>query len=141
MAPQQRQQLLDQVAKEVYKGRNVLLLGFPALARISMSCTRIQAALRCQATGLAAERYHLLHGEWPASLEALTPDLLAAVPTDPFTGDSLLYHRLPDGVVIYSVSTDGVDNGGVVDADNPTLPGADLGVRLWDVSGRRQAPR
>jgi hypothetical protein len=141
MPPHLRQQVIDQMAGEVYKGTNVLLLGFRALAIVNVAFTRVKALLRSEIAALAAERYRRLHGEWPQSLVQLTPDLLAAVPDDPFTGGPLLYRRLPDGVVIYSVGQDGEDNLGNIDWDKPNLPGTDIGFRLWDVAKRRQPPK
>jgi hypothetical protein len=94
--------------------------------------------LRSEIAALAAERYRRLHGNWPQSLTQLTPDLVAVVPTDPFNGDPLLYRRLPNGVVIYSVGKDGEDNGGNVDSGKTNDPGTDIGFRLWDVAKRRQ---
>ena len=135
-----RQPILDKMAKEVYRGTNVMLLGFPALAKIGEACSRIQAALRCEATALAAERYRREHGAWPQSLDLLSPDLIASVPNDPFTGDPLIYRRLPDSVVIYSVGLDGKDDGGNVDVVNVSQPGTDIGIRLWDPAKRRQPP-
>jgi hypothetical protein len=113
------------------------LIGYP---KLEDWFSRGHAALRCLAAAVAAERYRRLHGNWPQSLEQLTPDLLAEVPTDPFTGDPLLYHHLPDGIVIYSVGLDGEDNGDNVDKGKPNDPGTDIGIRLWDVAKRRQPP-
>jgi hypothetical protein len=48
--------------------------------------------------------------------------LLAVVPVQP-----LRFWPLPDGLVIYSVGLDGVDNGGNLDPDNPFASGIDLG--------------
>ncbi len=141
MPAQARQPLLDQIGQEVYKKRNPLLLTLPALGSVSEACTRMKAFLRCQATTLAAERYRRSHGDWPATLNQLTPDLIAAVPGDPYTGGPLIYRRLSDGVVIYTVGKDGVDNGGNVDAANVNAPGADIGVRLWDPAKHRQPPQ
>jgi hypothetical protein len=136
-----RKSAMEQIAREARSpGLIPVTLFFVGYPKLEDWFSRGHAALRCLAAAVAAERYRRLHGDWPESLEQLTPDLIAEVPIDPFTGDPLLYHHLPDGVVIYSVSSDGVDNGGVVDAENPTLPGADLGVRLWDVAERRQPP-
>ena len=135
-----RQPLLDQIRQEVYGRRNVLLLTLTILPQMSETCTRLQAFLRCQTTALAAERYRRRHDDWPASLDQLAPELMSAVRDDPYTGRPLIYRRLPDGVVIYAVGKDGVDDGGNVDAANPNLPGADIGVRLWDPAKRRQPP-
>ena len=139
--PRVRGRAMQQVGREVRQaGVNMATLFLPGLLKMDDAFSRCHAVARCYATALAAERYRRRHGDWPDSLDQLTPDLIAAVPSDPFTGDALLYRRLADGVVIYSVSTDGVDDGGAVDAVNPTLPGADLGIRLWDPAKRRQPP-
>jgi hypothetical protein len=62
---------------------------------------------------------------------------LAEVPTDPFADAPLRFRRTKDGIMIYSVGYDGQDNGGKLE-NNGMIPGTDLGVRLWDVSKRRQ---
>ncbi len=101
---------------------------------------RVKAELRC-AAALAAERYRMAEGRWPESLDVLVPRYLDAVPSDPFDGQPLRLRRLPDGLVIYSVGTDGVDDGGNLDRKKPTAPGTDIGFRLWDVARRgKQAP-
>jgi hypothetical protein len=141
LPPRARDQAMQQIVREARAaGPNPVTLFMPAFAKLADAFARCHAVLRCTAVALAAERYRRLHGDWPKSLDQLAPDLLDTVPTDPFTGDPLLYQRLLDGVVIYSTSSDGVDNGGTVDAENPASPGADVGVRLWDVAKRRQPP-
>jgi ABC-type transport system involved in multi-copper enzyme maturation permease subunit len=101
------------------------------------------AELRCVVAMLAAERYRLAHGSWPKSLNDLVPAFLPQVPTDPFDGKPLRVRRLADGVVIYAVGLDGIDNGGKIDWGMsrmmlPACIGFDVGVRLWDVSRRRE---
>jgi hypothetical protein len=93
---------------------------------------------RCSVTAVAAERYRLRHGAWPAGLAALVPEFLPEVPVDPFDGRPLRYRRLADGVVIYSVSEDGIDDGGHSSDLLPPPAGTDVGFRLWDVPHRRQ---
>lgn len=72
---------------------------------------------------LAVELWRAEQGEYPASLDELTPRLLARMPMDPYTGELLRYRRLaePDdlgrGYVLYSVGLDGVDDGGKEDPD------------------------
>jgi hypothetical protein len=88
---------------------------------------------------LAAERFRLANRRWPRSLDELCPAFLPSVPTDPYTGDPLLYAEREDGVVIYSVGKDGLDN----DAAELGLtgkPGTDLGVRLWNPEWRGIEP-
>jgi hypothetical protein len=71
----------------------------------------------------------------------MTPGLLAEVPLDPYDGQPLRYRRTEDGVVVYAVGDDGVDNGGNLDRERPNQPGVDVGFRLWDVKHRRRPPR
>jgi hypothetical protein len=113
----------------------------PALQKISEATRRKAAQVRCAAVVLAAERYRRAHKRWPATLAELTPKYLAAVPLDPFDGKPLRYRRAADGVIVYSVGHDGIDNGGVLDRENLNRPGVDLGYQLWDVAKRRQPPR
>jgi ABC-type transport system involved in multi-copper enzyme maturation permease subunit len=124
--------------------------GLPLLARsltvrgttVSRRFREGRAELRCAVAALAAERYRRRHGDWPKSLDDLTPGLLEKVPADPFTGEPLRLRRLDDGLVIYSVGADGHDDGGDVDG-GPAVKaegGKDVGFRLWDVPRRRQGP-
>jgi hypothetical protein len=137
-----RRPAMEQIERECrHAWGNPVTLLLAAFLKLEDAFLRGHAALRCQGAALAVERYRRLHGDWPQSLDALTPEFIAEVPTDPFTDDPLLYHRLPDGVVIYSVSSDGVDNGGNIDWEKPNLPGTDIGFRLWDVAKRRQPPK
>ena len=54
---------------------------------------------------------------------------------------ALLLSPRGDGIVIYSVSEDMVDNGGRIDREsNPFEPGMDIGFRLWNPESRRQPP-
>jgi len=142
LPPRLRKSAMEQIAREARSpGLIPVTLFFVGYPKLEDWFSRGHAALRCLAAAVAAERYRRLHGEWPQSLVQLTPDLLAAVPDDPFTGGPLLYRRLPDGVVIYSVGQDGEDNGGKVDGVKVSDPGTDIGIRLWDVAKRRQPPK
>lgn len=54
-------------------------------------------------TALALEQYRLASGRLPNSLNELCPNLLPAVPIDPFSKNELLYHCQNESYVIYSV--------------------------------------
>lgn len=81
---------------------------------------------------IALERFHLRHGEWPASLDALAPDFVEAVPRDWMDGQPLRYRRDPDhGFLLYSVGRDGRDDGGDArPADGQTTTGWQVGRDL-----------
>ncbi len=85
----------------------------PALSRVFEQGGLTQAKLRVARTATAAERYRLDHGSWPDSLSDLVPDYLTKVPGDPFTGEPLRYAHRDDGVCVYGMGPDGVDNGGI----------------------------
>jgi hypothetical protein len=113
----------------------------PALGKVSDSCQRCDAQLRCALVAVAAERYRRAQGRWPDKLGALKEaGYLQAVPADPYDGQPLRWRRLGDGQVVYSIGPDGEDNGGKMDRQNPTSPGTDIGFRLWDAAKRRQPP-
>jgi hypothetical protein len=114
----------------------------PAAGRVTEAFHRTLAELRSDIVALSVERYRLAHGVWPASLDDVVPKYLREIPLDPFNGRPLNYRRLGDGVVIYSVGPDHEDNDGHIARDQPKGPHTDIGIRLWDVSQRRQpAPK
>jgi hypothetical protein len=94
-----------------------------------------QARCRCTAAGIACERYRIKRNRWPASLDDLAEFGIPKGLSDPFDGQTLRYKRMQDGVAVYSISIDGIDDGGeVVD---PSGYARDLGFRLWNVEARK----
>jgi hypothetical protein len=88
----------------------------PALARALNAFARDAAQLRNAATALAVERFRIKTGQVPSTLEELVPEFLESVPIDPFDGQPLRYRRSENGYVVYSVSENLRDDGGVQDA-------------------------
>ena len=84
----------------------------PGAERALLQCELTRAKLKATAAGIAALRYRNDKGRWPETLEALAPKYLDKVPIDPLSGGSLMYKVLDDGIVIYSVGENGVDDGG-----------------------------
>lgn len=116
-------------------------LHLPAIFTFGENLRRKHALLRCAFVALAAEHYRRDEKAWPGSLDQLCPHFLSTVPLDPFDGEPLRYRRVEDGIIIYSVSSDTIDDNGNLGREHPDQPGVDLGIRLWDVSKRRQPPR
>jgi hypothetical protein len=112
----------------------------PAYDNIAFRERQSRAQLLSAAVALAAERFRRQQHRWPASLAELVPTYLNAVPTDPFDLQPLRFKKLTDGIVIYSVGDDGVDDGGQVLPRTRQPRPPDIGVRLWDVAHRRQPP-
>ena len=72
-----------------------------------------RARLRTAQTALAIERHRLSNqGKLPASLSALVPKYLSAVPVDPFDGRPIRFKTKADGYVVYSIGPDLADNDG-----------------------------
>ena len=65
---------------------------------------------------LAAQRYYRLKGDWPGKLEDLVPDFLQKLPADPFgkSGETLNLKRDEEDLIIYSLSNNGIDDGGAI---------------------------
>src|SRR5262249_35001434 len=77
---------------------------------------RNHAVLRSAVVAHAAERFRQRDGRWPESPEELVrASLLSAVPTDPYDGKPIRFARTPNGLIVYSVGPDGIDNGGAID--------------------------
>jgi hypothetical protein len=110
----------------------------PAVARLRQTYLRWQARFRTTVVAIAAERYRRKHGHWPQKVDELVPDELADVARDPYDGKPLRLKQLPDGLIVYSVGVNGIDDGGAV----TSIVGktADTGFRLWDANQRGTKP-
>ena len=72
-----------------------------------------EATRRMTITSIALKRYQLRHAKLPPDLNALVPEFLPQVPRDPVDGHPLRYQVTADDTfLLYSIGTDGVDNGG-----------------------------
>lgn len=113
----------------------------PDYQKFGLAVRKGQARLRCAVIALALERYRRQHDGWPSSLAALVSNRLNQVPADPFDGKPLRYRCLADGVLIYSVGPNRIDDGGDAPSGCKWAAGEDIGFRLWDVPHRRKPPR
>lgn len=76
--------------------------------------TFTQTSVNQVAVACALERYHLVRGRYPDSLEALVPEFVGVLPEDIINGRPLQYCRIPDeGYQIHSVGWDEKDDRGV----------------------------
>jgi hypothetical protein len=101
----------------------------PNFARAGDRAVEAETERQMTLAAIALSRFHLRHGNWPASLEALVPEFVAAVPHDYMAGKPLCYRLKGDGgYVLHSVGEDGKDDGGDPTPPPGTAPG------LW--SGR-----
>jgi hypothetical protein len=97
------------------------LLIFPATTTVFEASAKAIARKETTVVAIAAERFRLKHGEYPKNLDDLVPEFLAALPKDPFTGDSLSMARQGNDLMIYSVGPNRMDDGGNQGAANDPL--------------------
>ncbi len=110
----------------------------PAVEKGLEAGFRIKGKLAATAVGVACERYRQKFGQWPLTLDMIPKDILSEIPNDPFTGKPILYKRLPDGIKVYSVGPNLIDDGGLLDNETPGTLGKDYGIRIYDPALRRQ---
>jgi hypothetical protein len=86
----------------------------------------IERALRAETErsialcAVAIKRFELRHGRLPDKLEVMVPEFLEVIPVDWMDGKAIRYRPLSGGgFVLYSVGSDGADNGG----DSRIVPG------------------
>ncbi len=104
-----------ELAKTLTKGRSFTCWAIDR-NRLSVDGTRIMIAL---------QRHRLRTGAYPASLDALVPDELDALPVDGYAADGRFRYRLIDasaptpraGYALYSIGIDGNDDGGTPPMD------------------------
>jgi len=85
----------------------------PALGGTSRKCAIIQSSVDLARVGVALERYRLANGNYPESLDPLSPKYIDAVPHDLIGGAPLHYRREPDGrFLLYSIGWNEKDDGG-----------------------------
>ena len=90
-------------------------LFLPALGNASPRFARAQASTDMARIACALERYRLAHGNFPETLDALTPQFMEKIPHDVIGGKPLHYRRTSDGqFLLYSVGWNETDDGGKV---------------------------
>jgi hypothetical protein len=114
----------------------------PAFQKVAQAEQRADTRLACAQAGLAAERFRLTHGRWPASLaELVEHKLLGAVPEDLFDGQPLRFRATQDGIVIWSIGKDLSYQGDALDNLHQFDPHfIRVEFRLWNLERRRQPP-
>ena len=112
-----------------------IVTGYVPIAGMTLAVRRTSIA------AVAIERFRRAHaGQPPATLSALVPEYLAAVPMDPFSGQPLPYHRAADTYAVYSIGQDRIDAGGDLyglgsggplrRVNEAPARGGDIGIRL-----------
>lgn len=114
----------------------VLLLGSLLRNRQAIQKARTRhnmviAHERLLAAELALRIYESEHGRAPMRLDDLVTNYLSAVPKDPFTGQQLIFRPQGTNWLVYSVGSDGVDDGGAPAARGLPTKGDILFNSAW----------
>ena len=100
--------------------REEVLHGFFWLSSDCAIPLRLYYRGRCQLEAalamLALAEYHRHNGHYPETLDELIPDFLPRLPIDYADRKTLRYRREGNDYVLYSIGSDGKDDGGVGDA-------------------------
>lgn len=110
--PQVRTSDMDAMAKQHVDVSPMTRTLLPAFGRIQKIRARNEASRRATQLSYAVHIYKEQTGQWPQSLDDLPPRFSATMRTDPFTGGHFGYRVDASGPVIYSLSENGVDDGG-----------------------------
>jgi hypothetical protein len=108
------EQKIGQVERDLRADRGGILtsLVLPALSGTYRAAAMTEARQDVLRTALAMHAYRAQHEKFPDALDALAPEFLPRVPTDPFTGEPLLLQTTKRGWTVYSVGPDKFDEGG-----------------------------
>ncbi len=85
----------------------------PNFVRAVQSAARKQTLANEALIVCALERYHIVHGEYPETLDTLIPQFIQTIPHDLIGGQPLKYRREKEEFVLYSVGWNQKDDGGV----------------------------
>jgi hypothetical protein len=86
---------------------------YPAISKAVVKFAYIQSAVDLARVACALERFRLAHGDYPETLDALTPQFIATLPHDVVNGQPLHYRRTEAGqFMLYSVGWDEKDDDG-----------------------------
>jgi hypothetical protein len=92
-------------------GDNKDITLFEVEQKFARGQTRVNEAI----VACALERYRVANGQFPETLNAISPQYLEKMPLDLITGEPLKYRRTTDGqFVLYSVGWDEKDDGGTM---------------------------
>ncbi len=110
----------------------------PSLGSYAKKAAYGQNAANLARTAIALERYRIAKGEYPESLDELTPPYIAQAPHDVIGGQPLKYRRDANGqFVLYSIGWNETDDGGVMalkkdpDIDSKSPLNLDQGDWVW----------
>ncbi len=111
--PQTTARDLNELTQTYIHRDPVLREMLPVLGRVYTVINRHEASRRATQLSYAIHLHKARTGAWPQSLDELPYRPGADARTDPFTQQDFGYRLTPEGPVVYSLSENGADDGGV----------------------------
>lgn len=93
-------------------GDMLLILLLPAVEQASNAETRANTRRDQTQLALALAEYHRVHGQYPETLENLSPEYLKTIPKDRYTDKPLKYRTQDKGYLLYNLGPNGKDDQG-----------------------------
>ncbi len=123
---------LEALRKKPHASYLFILYSFRSLLHVASNFAYLQTLDDFATLATALERYHRQNGEYPETLEALTPSYLEKLPHDLVTGEPLRYRRTDDGrFLLYGVGWNGTDDGGKSVFSEGTSPAVEIREGDW----------
>ncbi len=120
--------------RAVDEGLLVTILTLPAIDRVFVAKHRIAAGRRAMRVAFACRLYAADHaGKLPPTLDALVPDYLDAIPTDPTDKDALPIRYDAGRALVWTSGWDNDDDDGI---SLEVLEAAEPDASSWQLRGR-----
>jgi len=121
---------IENETTKMVEGNLLLQVLTPALGRIAELAHRTKADIEATLTIIAVLRYKQDIGSYPENLnEMVAVGYLKELPMDPWSDKPLVYKKMDDDFILYSVGPNFIDDGGEVYRDNKGR------VRPWGDEG------
>ncbi|MBN1272282.1 MAG: hypothetical protein JXB26_08430 [Candidatus Aminicenantes bacterium] len=85
---------------------------FPNIGAVLLKKATLDAMFETARIGMACKIFKNLNGEYPETLDELSPEILKTIPVDPFTGNPYVYRKENSGFIVYSVGSNQKDEDG-----------------------------
>ena len=121
--------LFDSTQSKVERHAEVIItLLTPAVDKVQLACDKTEQRIRHVRIALALAKYRREKKSYPETLASLSPEYLAVLPLDLFSGKPIIYRKTEKGYIFYSVGPNGMDDEGRSETSDPL--GDDIVVQL-----------
>jgi hypothetical protein len=106
--------VFEETEKEVKGKYTLLYISNPlVMKKIFLQYLRYKAYMETSEIGIANVVFKQQKGRYIDKISEFTPEILPALPLDPFTGKDYIYRKKEKGFIVYSVADNLKDDGGI----------------------------